>query len=85
MMETRIVTAKTLTNAQIRSLRTESLDAADYAMAAICDLALDGTIDTDDYSALEAHEARLVGSMTRDEAIEKVVRVLRAAAAMGDE
>lgn len=69
-------TIENLTDAQIRSLRAEASDAGDHEMVAICDLALDGEIDTDDYSTLDRDEARRVRCMSRDEAYAEIVEAI---------
>jgi 2C-methyl-D-erythritol 2,4-cyclodiphosphate synthase len=72
-------TSKSITEQRISLLRTEALSAGDYAMAAICDLAIDGAIDTDDYSTLSTEEARRVDGMTQHDAVAECVRVVSAA------
>jgi hypothetical protein len=73
---TRTITAKSLTDHEIRVLRAESAEAADYQQVAICDLALHGEIDADDYTTLERDEARMLAEMTRAEAVEECARVI---------
>jgi len=65
-------TPENLTTTQIRAMRAEALDADDYAAAAICDLALDGEIDTDDYTTLERDEVELIRGMNRDTAYKRI-------------
>ena len=79
-----MLTTKTITNEQISKLRAEAYEAGDHLQGAICDLALDGEIDTDDYTTLEKDEARRVRDMSRDEAIAVCVETINAAQAMID-
>lgn len=74
-------TVKNLTEAQISRLRTEAGENGDYELAAVCDLALDGEIDTDDYTVLDRSEARRVREMTQDEAYAVIVRAINDAEA----
>ena len=69
-------TAQTITTAQIRNLRAEALAAGDYDQAAICDLALDGEIDADDYTTLTAKGASKLRSMSREQAYTECARVI---------
>ena len=71
-----MTTTKGLTEKQIRKLRAEAYRAGDMLMGAICDLALDGEIDVDDYTSLERDESRRVGGMTRDEAYAEIVEAI---------
>jgi hypothetical protein len=48
-MKRTTVTAESITFKQIRALRTEALRNGDEVQALICDIALDGTVDLDDY------------------------------------
>lgn len=59
---------KNLTEIQISKLRSESYEAGDYAMGAICDKALNnGAFEPDDYTTLTAAEsARIVGMSLED-------------------
>lgn len=63
-------TAETVTTTQIRALRTKALSpaASDYDMAAICDLALDGAIDPDDYTTLSTRTSARLRTMTQEQA-----------------
>jgi hypothetical protein len=72
-------TIKSLTDSQIRGLRTEAVEAGDFLMGAICDLALDGEIDTDSYTTLSVEDARRVRGMGRDEAYAAIVEAINAA------
>jgi hypothetical protein len=45
-------TAKPVTINQIASLRVEAIHAGDWDQVILCDLALDGSVDTDDYTVL---------------------------------
>lgn len=67
-----MVTSKSVTEAQISGLQTSAGTAGDVMMAAICEVALKGSIDIDDW-ALSSKEARKVADMTRDEALTAVV------------
>ena len=69
-------TTKSLTESQIRRLSTAAAEAGDIAQVAICDLALTGSFDRDEWSALDGRDADRVEAMTRDEAYAVVVDVL---------
>ena len=77
-------TTKSLTEKQIRTLRREAMDAGDYPMVVICDLALAGEIDVTDYTVLDAPDARRIARMTRDEAYTAIVRAINSAEAQAD-
>jgi hypothetical protein len=62
------LTAQTISFDQIRSLRTEAAEAGDFVQVAMCDLALNSTIDTDDYTTLDRGEVDRVRSMSREDA-----------------
>ncbi len=62
------ITAHTISFEQIRSLRAEAHAADDADMAAICDLAIDGTIDMDDYTTVSARASASLRKMTRFQA-----------------
>lgn len=66
-------TIKSLTEAQIKTLRSEATKAGEYMLAVTCDLALEGKIDLNDYTVLEHHEANKLRSMTQEQAYEAVV------------
>ena len=66
-------TVKNLTDEQISRLRSEAGQAGDYVMGAICDLALNGSFDRDDYTALDGNEADRVAAMTREDAYAAIV------------
>ena len=77
-------TTKTITHEQINALRAEAYTAGDYAMGAICDLALTGRFDADDYSVLERDDTRRIAGMSRDDAYAACAEALNTAAAMDD-
>ena len=54
--------------ATISALRHASYEHGDDFMGAVCDLALDGQIDTDDYGTLDRAALIRLGDMSRDEA-----------------
>ncbi len=78
-----MTTAETITTAQIRALRSEALSptASDYDMAAICDLALDGAIDVDDYTTLSTRTAARLRTLTQEQAQAECARVISQAEA----
>lgn len=78
------ITAESLTFAQIRALRSEAAEAHDYDMLATCDLAINGTINTDDYTVLTSFGQRKLGTMTRDEAYELIAKSINSARALAD-
>lgn len=65
-MTTTDLTAETISDRHIRILREEALAAGDYDQAAICDLALDGSIDVDDYTTLSPATSQALRSMTQE-------------------
>jgi hypothetical protein len=71
-----MTTTKSITEQQISALRAEAYAAGDYYQGAICDLALLGTINTDDYTCLEAAEVRHLRILTRDDAIAACVDMI---------
>ena len=75
------VTARSITHEQIRSLRNAASSAGDSLQAAICDLAIDGTIDTDDWTVLEASEVRRLRNMSQDDAVAACVEAINDASA----
>lgn len=75
------LTAKTITFDQIKALRSEAAQAADYDQVAICDLALDGEIDTDDYTCLSDSGVERLRSMGRDEAYQACADAINTARA----
>jgi hypothetical protein len=82
MNQPKQTTVKTLTEQQIARLKTEAGEAGDHAMSVICDLALEGEIDGDDYTGvLSAQEAHDIAAMTRDEAYVAIVRAINDAEA----
>lgn len=70
------VTVKNLTDAQISRLRSEAAQSHDYELVAICDLALSGEFDGDDYSVLNGREIRKISAMTQHDAYEAIVEAL---------
>ena len=74
-------TVKNITESEIRALRSEANEAGDYDMGAVCDLALNGQIDTDDYTVLTGGFIRELQSMTQDEALRRVVDAINDAQA----
>lgn len=78
---TQQITAETISEQQVKALRGEALEANDFDQVAVCDLALDGTIDTDDYTVLSGHMASKLRNMSRDEAYAECARALNDAAA----
>lgn len=81
-----MTTEKSITENQIRALQNEASDAGDDVQVAICVVALDGSIDLDDYAALSlsASDRKRVRAMSREEAIRACVEALNSAAAMAD-
>lgn len=74
-------TTRNITDAQMRALRNEAAQAADFVQVAICDLALDGTFNRDDYTTLDRAESDRVAGMTQDDAIAECARVIAETAA----
>lgn len=58
----------TVTDGQIRALRREAAEAGDFAMVAICDLALNGEINVDNYFTLTPREAHRIRALDWQEA-----------------
>jgi hypothetical protein len=71
-----MTTLETLTDAQIDSLRTAAGSAGDAMMAAICQLALEGTV-RDDYEGLHYAEHNRLRRMSQTEARAAVVEAIR--------
>lgn len=69
---------------QIRILRKEAAQAGDADQIAICDLALEGEIDVDDYTGLSRELSSKLRSMTSAEARIECARVIAAARAQRD-
>lgn len=76
-------TTETLTDSQIRALRHEAIGAHDYAMVAICDYALAGEIDMDDYTTVDRRDDLRIRKMGHEDAIAEVVRAINNAEAQG--
>lgn len=73
-----------ITEQQISALRREAGEHGDYEMAAICALALDGAIDTGDWTTLSDQQISALRQMTQDEAYDEIVDVINAARAHRD-
>ena len=73
-------TAKNLTDAQIRTLRSEAGEHSDLETVMVCDLALmpraDAQLDPDEYTGYSRDEWRRGASLTRDEARARVAEVI---------
>lgn len=67
-MSTDKLTAETISFEQIRQLRGEAIAAFDADQAAICDLALEGEIDMDDYTTVSDRMSRRLRTMNQTEA-----------------
>jgi len=74
-------TTKNLTDAQISKLRTEAGQHGDYEQVAICDLALTGAFDRDDYTVLSRVQADRISEMSRDDAYAAIASAINDAAA----
>lgn len=74
-------TARNVTEAQLSQLRSEAAEAGDFVQVAMCDLALDGSIDGDDYTTLSREETRRVTSMSQAEAVQACVEAICSAEA----
>lgn len=75
-------TTKSLTAQQIDNLRRESAQSGDFAMTAICSLALTGKFDPDDWTTLERRDARRISGMSTVQAVAEIVEAINAAEAM---
>lgn len=73
--------AAELDDGLIRGLRSDAAAAGDCDQIAICDLALDGEIDADDYTGLSRELNRRIRSMSADEARVECAEVIAAARA----
>lgn len=76
------LTAKSISFEQIRTLGAEALDHEDFDLFAICNLALDGTIDVDDYTTLSRAGANKIREMSREQAYAECAKAINVAAAM---
>lgn len=76
-----MLTTKSITTRQLSVMRSEAYQAGDYVQGAICDLAIYGSFDADDYTCLDDCESRRVARMTQDDALAECVRVINAAQA----
>ena len=65
----------------IRTLRREALEHADFAQAAVCELALTGEIDCSEHIQLSERESARIGSMSAEQAREACARAISAARA----
>lgn len=63
------MTNTNITDADIETLRRAAGAHGDYMQVAICDLAIHGEIDGDDYTCLTRHEDRCIRAMTAHEAV----------------
>jgi len=77
-------TAQTISNSQIRSLRSEAAQAGDEVQVIICDIALNGRLDMDDYD-MSISPAKIAGlrAMTQEEALVECADAISASEAMG--
>ena len=82
-MAKKIVTVKSVTNAELQSLQNAAGAAGDIEMAAIAELARTGEFDGDDW-ALDLAERRRVDAMTKRDALKRCVEVIRDAQAQED-
>ena len=53
-----MLTTKSITEAQIETLKSEAGQAGDFRQVGLCVLALDGKIDFDDYTVFDAADRR---------------------------
>lgn len=67
-----------MTTEEIERLRTATYAAQDYMMGAICDLAITGAFNPDDYTTLSRRESDLVSRMSREHAIRECIRAFEA-------
>ena len=70
-----------LTDSMIRTLRAEAIEASDYEQIAICDLALDGSIDCDDYTTLSQQADRRLRGMSQEDAWAECAEAIESARA----
>jgi|GEM_PF-4099595 len=72
----KIITAKSITEAEISCLRDEAVQAGDSVQVAMCDLAIDGgSLSVDDYTTIDIRDWKRhnLGSMTQAEAVQACV------------
>jgi hypothetical protein len=74
-----MTTTKSLTFQQIRSVKLGAQREHNYELAVICDLALEGEIDLDDYSVLSPAEERRIRKMDREQAYAVIVDTINGA------
>jgi hypothetical protein len=77
------ITAETVSFAAIKALRAEAHAANDSDMGAICDLAIDGTIDMDDYTTVSSRMSARLRTMTREQAYALCADAINAATTSG--
>jgi len=75
------LTTKTITEKHLSSLHEEACKSGDYAQVAICDLAIDGSFDGDDYTTLETRDVKRIARMTQEDALTECARVINTASA----
>ena len=70
--------SKTITDAQIRSLRSEAQEAGDWDQVVLCSHALEGEgeLDPNNYSVLEGSRWPHLRGLTVEQAREKCARVI---------
>lgn len=77
-------TDENLWDADIESLRAEAGAAGDLAMVGICEVALHGECDFDEFTALDANDRSVVSSYTRESARRFVCIMLKLNAAAAE-
>jgi uncharacterized tellurite resistance protein B-like protein len=78
-MAKKIVTMKSVTDADLQSLQNSAGQASDVEMAAIAELARVGAIDGDDWAWSSTSDRRRITSMSQREALKECVEVIAAA------
>lgn len=74
------LTTKSITEAQIETLKSEAGQAGDFRQVGLCVLALDGEIDFDDYTVFDAADRRWLNGHSREEALAACVEAINDAA-----
>lgn len=69
-------TAKSITESEIRSLRDASGQAGDFRQVGLCDLALTGEIEFDDYTVFDAADRRWLEQCTQESALNACVEAI---------
>lgn len=69
------LTTKNITEAQIRTLRRKAVGDDDFELMVTCDIAVGQPFEADNYTALEADQAKRLKVLTREQAIASVVFV----------